>query len=144
MATFTFFESFVRDLGNGTIDLDTHTFKWALTNTLPDTDADETLSAITQISGGGYAVQTAANVTWAETSAGSGVWKFSHDDVVWTASGADMGPFRYAVLYDDTPTSPADPLIGVLDYGSGLTVPDGGTFTLDIGANGVFQGAGSP
>lgn len=144
MATFTFFESFVRDLGNGTIDLDGHTFKWALTNTAPDSDADETIAAITQISGGGYAVQTAANVAWSETSAGSGVWKFTHDDVVFTAAAGGMGPFRYAVLYDDTPTSPADPLVGYVDYGSNLTVPDTGTFTIDIGANGVFQGAGSP
>ncbi len=55
-------------------------------------------------------------------------------DIVFTASGGAIGPFRYAILYNDTPTSPADPLIGYWDYGSSITLADTETFTVDFGA----------
>lgn len=58
-------------------------------------------------------------------------------DVVFTASGS-MGPFRYAILYDDTLTG--DPLIGYWDYGSSITLASGETFTVDFDATtGVLQ-----
>ena len=44
------------------------------------------------------------------------------------------------VLYNDTPTSPADPLIGFWDYGSSVSLANGDTFTVDFDAtNGVLQ-----
>jgi hypothetical protein len=55
-------------------------------------------------------------------------------DVVITASGA-VGPFQYAVIYNDTPSSPADPLIGWYDYGSAVTLANGETFTVNFGAS---------
>jgi hypothetical protein len=39
------------------------------------------------------------------------------------------------VLYNDTPTSPADPLIAFWDYGSSVTLASGETLTVDFGAN---------
>jgi hypothetical protein len=54
---------------------------------------------------------------------------------VFTASGGSFGPWRYAVLYNDTPTSPADPLIGWWDYGSSVTTQTGETVTIDFGAS---------
>jgi hypothetical protein len=56
-------------------------------------------------------------------------------DVVITASGGTVGPFRYVVLYNDTPTSPADPLIGWWDHGSEVTLVDEQAFTTDFGAS---------
>ena len=50
--------------------------------------------------------------------------------VVWTASGGTIGPFRYVVLYNDTQTSPADPLVAWWDYGSSITLNDGETFSV--------------
>ena len=52
-----------------------------------------------------------------------------------TAAVGTIGPFRYAVLYNTTPTSPADPLIAVWDYGSSITLNDTETFTVDFGAS---------
>jgi len=59
---------------------------------------------------------------------------------VLTASGGSVAAFRYVVLYNDTPTSPADPLIGWYDYGSDLTLLNGETLTIDFdGTNGVLS-----
>jgi hypothetical protein len=59
-------------------------------------------------------------------------------DLTITASGA-AAPFRYVVLYNDTPTSPADPLIGWWDYGSTVTMANTETFKLDFdNVNGVI------
>lgn len=142
MATFTFFDEFKKYIGDGTIDLDTHSFKWALSNTAPTAGTNTVFADITEIAAGnGYtaagAVLTA--VTWAETGAGTGIWQFSAADLTWTASGGSIGPFRYPILYDDTPTSPADPLVGYLDYGTAITITDLNSFTIDVGASGIFQ-----
>jgi len=56
-------------------------------------------------------------------------------DYEWTASGGSFGAFRYAVLYNDTPTDPADPLVAWWDYGSALTVDEGEKFKVDFGAS---------
>jgi hypothetical protein len=129
MATFTFFDEFKKYIGDGT-------------NSAPTTGTNTVKADITEISAGnGYTAggNTLGTVTWAETGAGTGIWQFTSADSVWTASGGSIGPFRYVVLYDDTPTSPADPLVGLLDYGSNVTVTTGNTFTVDVGANGWFR-----
>ena len=57
-------------------------------------------------------------------------------DVVFTASGGPFGPFEFVVLYNDTPTSPADPLIGWWVYpGGAISCLNGETFTVDFGAS---------
>ena len=62
----------------------------------------------------------------------SGVLKLILADLVLLTASGSVGPFRYVVLYNDTPTSPADPLIGWYDYGSDLTLLSGETFTIDF------------
>jgi hypothetical protein len=103
---------------------------------------DDTWSDITEITpGNGYTDDgnTLDSEAWAETGAGTGIWQFTSADEVITASGGSIGPFRYPIVYNDTPTSPVDPLIGYLDYGSSITVTTGNTFTFDVGANGIFR-----
>jgi hypothetical protein len=142
MATPTFFHEFKRYLGDGTIDLDTHAFKAVLTNTAPTAGTDTVLANITQIANGfGYTTGGVAltSVTWTESGAGTGIWIWSAADFSWTASGGSIGPFRYVVIYDDTPTSPADPLVCSIDYGSAITITDGNSFVGDIGASGIFD-----
>ena len=64
------------------------------------------------------------------TSEVTGTMTVSGTQVVFTASGGNLGPFRYAILYNDTATSPADALIAYWDYASSVTLADAETFTV--------------
>ena len=138
MATFSKFNCFTEDLAEKVHNLGADTLKVLLTNTAPT--ASNTVKAnLTEISAGnGYtAGGTAASITSSAQS--SGTYKLVLADVVFTAAGGSIGPFRYAILYNDTPTSPADPLIGWYDYGSSITLADGETLTVDFDpTNGVL------
>lgn len=131
MATYVKFQPFVEALAEKSHNLASDTLKIALTNAAPAA-TDAQLSAITQIAnangyttGGGTATQS----TSAQTS---GTYKLVLADVTFTAAGGSMGPFRYAVLYNDTATN--DELIGHWDYGSSITLADTETFTVDFSA----------
>jgi hypothetical protein len=65
----------------------------------------------------------------------TGTYSLVIADKVLTASGGAVATFRYADIFNDTPTSPADPLICWFDYGGDVTLADGETFTLDLGAS---------
>jgi hypothetical protein len=95
------------------------------------------LNEITAANGYSAGGNTASVTSWAQSS---GTAKLVlADPATWTASGGSIGPFRYAVLYNDTPTSPADPLIAFWDYGSAVTLSTGETFTVDFDpTNGVL------
>jgi len=134
MASYQKFNITVADLANKVHDMGSDTLKFLLTNTAPL--ATNSIKAnLTEISAGnGY---TAGGTTVAITSSSqtSGTYSLVPTaDVVFTASGGSIGPFRYVVLYNDTPTSPADPLISFYDRGSSLTLADTETFTLDVQA----------
>lgn len=142
MATAVVFDEFKRYLGEAVINLSTNTFKAALTNTAPNTGTNTVLADITQITAAnGYTSggATLASVTWSETGAGSGIWRFNAADITFTASGGDIATHRYLVIYSDTPTSPADPLVCTVDRGSSAVITNGNTRTWDIGANGLFE-----
>jgi hypothetical protein len=130
MATFQKFNAFVENLAEKVHNLGSDTLKVMLTNTAP-VSTNSVKADLTEISAGnGYtAGGTAATISSSEQT--SGTYKLVLADVVFTASGGSIGPFRYSVLYNDTPTSPADPLIGFWDYGSSVTLADGETFTWD-------------
>jgi hypothetical protein len=122
------FNDFSEQLVRGVHDFDANTFKVVLTNSAP-TAANTILSDITQIAnGGGYT--TGGETTTITISETSGTTTVSGTEIVWTGSGAGFGPFRYAVLYNDSSTSPADALIAWFDYGSAISVGAGETFTL--------------
>jgi hypothetical protein len=61
-------------------------------------------------------------------------------DYTFTATGGSFGPFRYFVLWNDTPTSPVDPLIAWWDYSSEVTLNSADTMLVDFdGTNGVLS-----
>lgn len=137
MATFTKFQSFVEAVAEKSHNLGADTLKVMLCNTAP-VNTNTVKANLTEISAGnGYtAGGTAATISSSAQS--SGTYKLVLADVVFTASGGSIGPFRYAVLYNDTATN--DELIAFWDYGSSITLAAGETFTVDFDAsNGVLQ-----
>lgn len=136
MASAVKYENFVEDLGNKVHDLvgTNDTLKIALTNTAPDAATHTVLAHITEISGGNGYTSGGPDMQNDGTESG-GTLTVTGVDATITASGGSIGPFRYAVLYNDTPTSPADPLIQYWDYGSSITLAAGESLTLNVGAS---------
>ena len=129
MATFNKFNAFVENLAEKVHNLGSDQLVVALTNTAPSA-SNSVLADITQIS---YTNLSSRNLTTTSSGQTAGLYKLVIDDLVLTASGGSVGPFRYVVLYNDTPTSPADPLLGWAEYAGGSTsILDGETLTINL------------
>lgn len=143
MATFNKVNDFVLNAVHN-MDLESDQVVVALSNTAPGsessnpaTDGNGILANVTQVS---YTNLSSRSVTTSSSTQTSGTYKLVLADITLTSSGGSTGPFRYVYIYDDTVTSPADPLIGYYDYGSSLTLNDGDSLTVDFSAaNGVLQ-----
>jgi len=143
MATFVKINDFVANAVEN-MDLESDQLAIALSNTAPGSessnptaDTNGILGNVTQIS---YSNLSSRNLTTTSSGQSGGVYKLVLADLTLTASGGSVAAFRYIYIYNDTVTSPADPLIGYYDYGSSLTLNDGDTFTIDFSAsNGVIQ-----
>lgn len=138
MATFNKINDWVENMTE-VANIGTDQFVIALSNTAPGSettpptgDGDGVLANVTQIA---YTNCSSRNVTTASSSQTSGTQTLALTDLTLTASGGTVGPFRYVYLYDDTPTSPADPLVGYWDYGSSITLADTETLAIDFAAS---------
>jgi hypothetical protein len=139
MPAATKFQAFVENEAEKVHNLGADTLKFMLTNTAPV--ATNTVKAnLTEISAGNGYTAGGATATISSSAQSGGLYKLILADATITASGGTIGPFRYVVLYNDTPTSPADPLIQFYDYGSSITLQDGETFTIDVSeSDGILQ-----
>lgn len=132
---FNKFNVFVRDKNAGVHNLATgtaHVFKIMLTNTAPVAGNSIKADIAEIAAGGGYTAggNTCAFVSGVQTA---GTFRLIlSSPTAWTGSGGGMAAFRYAVLYNDTPTSPAKPLIGWWDYLTSLTLSAGANFAVTI------------
>ena len=143
MATFTKLNGFAEHVAEGVHNLGSNQLAVALSNTAPGSEGTPptgattacVLANVTQIT---YTNLSSRNITTSASAQTSGTYKLTLTDLVLTASGS-VGPFRYVYLYNDTPSSPADPLIGYYDYGSSITMANGETLTIDFdGSAGVL------
>ena len=133
MAAFNKFNSFVEALAEKVHNLGSDTLKVYLSNATPDAAADLVKADLAEISAGNGYTAGGNQATISSSSQTSGTYKLVlADPATWTASGGTIGPFRYAVLYNDTATN--DELIGWWDYGSSITLNAGETFTVDFDA----------
>lgn len=113
------FNCFLLDALSGLHDLRAagHTVKVFLSNEQPL--ATDTVKAniaeisATDYTAGGYDIQN-------DVSQAAGVASLTASAVTITASTATIGPFQFAVLYNDSAAN--DPLIGWYDWGSALTL----------------------
>jgi hypothetical protein len=144
MATFTLFHEALKFIGDGTIDLDSHSFKAYLSNAAPNQATNTVKTDIAEIAAGnGYTTGgfTLA-VTYTETGAGTGVWRFNSNDPSWTASGGSIATHQYLIVYDDTAAS--DQLLGYVNRGTSDVIADGNTRTWDVGSSGLFEVSATP
>lgn len=134
MATFSKFNSFVEALAEKVHNLGSDTLMIALTNSAPSA-ANTVLANISQIS---YTNLSSRVLTVTGSVQSGGTYKLTVNDLILTASGGSVGPFRYVVLYNDSAASKE--LIGWYDYGSSITLANGDTFTIDADqTNGILQ-----
>jgi hypothetical protein len=130
MATFIKFNEFVEELAGGALDLlgdnpgtNCDVLNVYLTNTEPQAaHSIGDLATITEQNG--YAAAAITN----NGSAATGTFTLSGLSKEWTAETGSFGPFRAAVVYDDTHAS--DCLVGAWDRGSSVTIEDGESFTI--------------
>jgi len=135
--SFQKFNYYAQALATKQLDLSADTFKVMLTNSAPNPATHTQKSDLTDISAGfGYSAGGPA-MTISAAALASNVWTTKLADYLLTASGGAIGPFRYAVLYDDTSTNKI--LCGFWDYGSSQTLNDGENLSLDFDdTNGVL------
>ena len=139
MATYNKHNQFVEDVYEGVHDLGGDTLTAYLTAAANAPVAtNSVLADLTEIA---YTNLSSRVITVSASSQTSGTYKLVCTDLVLTASGS-VATFRYAGMYNDTPTSPADPLIAWWDYGANVDLATSETFTYDFDAtNGVLQHA---
>ena len=129
MATFNKFNSFSEALAEKVHNLGSDQLTVALTNSAP-LATNTILGNITEIS---YTNCSSRNITTLSSSQTSGTYTLVLQDLVLTASGGSVGPFRYVVVYNNTATN--DELIGWVDYGTSITLADTETLTIDFAAS---------
>ena len=143
MAVYNKFNQFTKDLIDGKHNFSSNTFKVFLTNTQPlsnmtvKTDMTEVSNLTTGVANG-YTLG-GPTVTVSATTAG-GVAKVTGANTVVTAAataGIQVGPFQFAVLYNDTATG--DPVISWWDYGTAITLAPSEVLTVVFDAtNGII------
>lgn len=143
MATFNQINDWLENMVEAA-DCGSDQFVIALSNTAPGAettpptgDGDGVLANVTEIA---YTNLSSRDITTNTSAQTGGTYELNLTDLTLTASGGSVGPFRYVYVYDDTPASPADPLVCYYDYGSSITLADGETLDIDFDdANGLFQ-----
>jgi len=134
------FEQASEDLCTGVHNLASDTLKVFLTNDTPNHATHSVKADLTEISAGNGYPAGGLSVTVSSASQTGGVFTLVGDVDNLNASGGSVGPFRYAVLYNDS--SASNSLLASWDYGSSITPetgesvnitePGGSLFTLTI------------
>ena len=137
--TTTVYNSYKKDVLDGTIDLVNDTIKVALCTSsyTPDIDAHSFFDDITnEVVGTGYTAggeTLGTKTTTQDNTDDEGV--FDAADTTWSSSTITA---RYAIIYKDTGTASTSPLICYVDLGEDKTSVSG-DFTLSWNAEGIIN-----
>lgn len=133
MAAYNKFSVYTRDVNTAKHDWSTHVYKIMLTNTAP-VATNAVKSDITEITAGnGYTA--GGSVTTIGISNTTGTETATASTVTITATGGSIPTFQYAVLYNDTTSSPAKPLVAWFDNGSPINLATGNSTTISFPTN---------
>ncbi len=139
MATYNKFQQFVEDMAHKVHNLGSDSFKVALCAAASaPVVGNSVLADLTEIS---YTNLSSRVITTSTSGQTTGTYDLVLDDLTLTASGGAVAAFRYVVVYNDTPASPLDPLIGWFDYSSDLVLGDGESLDVDFEADGGTTGS---
>ena len=127
MPAFNKFQKFVEAAVHGKHNLGTALIKVALTNVAPNAATAGVLADLTEIA---YTNCSSRNLTTSASAQTGGQYKLTCADLAINATGGSVGPFRYAVLYNDSATN--KDLIGFYDRGDSITLLDGEKVDLDL------------
>jgi hypothetical protein len=121
MTAYNKFNLTVEDWLKGVMNLSSDTVKVMLTNTAPvaTNHVYADISGSELANGNGYTTG-GATVAGTSVSNSSGTETFAASATTWTSVTGNMGPFRYIVYYDSTPSTKT--LIAWYDYGSSITL----------------------
>jgi hypothetical protein len=130
MASLNKFNVFVQDLAQKVHDLATDTLYVMLTDTAP-VATNTVESNITEIAAGNGYTAGGLPITTTSCTQTSGTLKLVlANPASWTATGGAIAQFRYAVIYNNTPTS--KPLVGWADFGTELNLTTGEVFSVQF------------
>jgi hypothetical protein len=133
-SSYSKFDQFVEDVAHGVHNLGSDSLMVALCSEGANAPAatDEVLADLTTVA---LTFLADATITVSASSQTSGTYTLALADKTLSASGGAVGAFRYVIIYNDTPTSPANPLIGWWDYGGDITLADGESLVVDFAAS---------
>ena len=103
----TFYNIAKKKLADGTMDLDTNTFRMSLYTsasnaaTLTLSTRTSVTSEVTEANGYSSSGKALTGVTWA-AGASAKVFRWNAAALVWTAAGGSIGPIKFAVIWQST------------------------------------------
>jgi hypothetical protein len=143
----TFFGKSKQHLMDGSIDLDSDTFRMSLFTSGSNTETNApSLSVIGGVTGEvagafGYATsgKTINGVTWGQ-GASAGEVRFNGAATVWSATGGNIANIKYAIVWKMGPSAGARKVLFYSKLSaSQFTVTTGNSLTVQTAANGFFE-----
>lgn len=128
----TKFQSLIEAVYEKKHNFSSDAIKFYLTNVAPNAATHAVKADIAEIAtGNGYAGPQAVTVSSSSQTGGTYTLAVSVDVTI-TATGT-VGPYRYAVVYNETATN--DELVAFHDFGSAITLSSGDFHRIQFGTN---------